>query len=208
MSVFERLPSLAKAGMPLRDLAAGEALFQHGDPANEFYEVETGLVRLLMHTSEGRDVVAHLARPGDLIVEAALFSDHHRCAAVAARPSRVRCYDRRAVMAALGVNPQVALDLIESLTAQVRALRANLEIRHLRTAHRRVLQHVAAHAGPEDGRMALDGSLKDLAALLGLTHETLYRTLSRLERAGVIARDAQAITLKKVGPYDGNHNSY
>jgi CRP/FNR family transcriptional regulator, dissimilatory nitrate respiration regulator len=208
MSVFERLPLLAKAGTPPRDLATGEALFQPGDPATEFYEVESGLVRLLLHTSEGRDIVAHVARPGDLIAEAALFADHHRCAAVAARPSRVRCYDRRAVMAALEVNPQVALDLIEGMAAQVRALRANLEIRHLRNAHRRVLQHVAAHAGPDGGRMPLDGSLKDLAALLGLTHETLYRTLSKLERDGVIARDAQAITLKKPGPYDGNHNSY
>jgi CRP-like cAMP-binding protein len=208
MSVFERLPPLAKAATPTRELAQGQALFQHGDPADEFYEVETGLVRLVLHTSEGRDVVAHMVRPGELIAEAALFADHHRCAAVAARPTRVRCYDRRAVMAALNVNPQAALDLIGSLAAQIRALRANLEIRHLRTAHRRVLQHVAAHAGAGDGRMALDGSLKDLAALLGLTHETLYRTLSRLERDGVIARDAQAITLKKLGPYDGNHNSY
>ncbi len=197
MSVFERLPSLAKAGMPRRDLATAETLFRHGDPATEFYEVETGLVRLVLPTAEGRDIIAHLVRPGEMIVEAALFPDRHRCNAVAARPTRVRCYDRRAVMAALSVNPQAALDLIASMAAQIRALRANLEIRHLRTADRRVLQHVSAHAGPADGRMPLDGSLKDLAALLGLTHETLYRTLSRLEREGIIARDAQAITLKK-----------
>ena len=41
----------------------------------------------------------------------------------------------------------------------------------------------------------LRGTLKDLAAELGLTHEALYRTLAALERSGEIRRNHSKITL-------------
>jgi DNA-binding MarR family transcriptional regulator len=41
----------------------------------------------------------------------------------------------------------------------------------------------------------LTGSLKDLAAELGLTHEALYRVLAALERAGEIKRAKGKVTL-------------
>jgi DNA-binding MarR family transcriptional regulator len=41
----------------------------------------------------------------------------------------------------------------------------------------------------------LIGSIKDLARELGLTHETLYRTLGRLEQDGVIARKDHHLSL-------------
>jgi DNA-binding MarR family transcriptional regulator len=41
----------------------------------------------------------------------------------------------------------------------------------------------------------LAGSVKDLARELGLTHESLYRTLARLEQDGVIARKDQRLLI-------------
>jgi DNA-binding IscR family transcriptional regulator len=41
----------------------------------------------------------------------------------------------------------------------------------------------------------LSGTLKDIAAELGLTHEVLYRTLAALERSGGIKRSRGKITL-------------
>ena len=47
-----------------------------------------------------------------------------------------------------------------------------------------------------DGRtVTLRGTLKDLAAELGLTHEALYRALAALERSGAIIRGKGKITL-------------
>jgi DNA-binding MarR family transcriptional regulator len=41
--------------------------------------------------------------------------------------------------------------------------------------------------------VALAGSLKDLARDLGVTHEALYRTLAKMEKAGEITRDGTAL---------------
>ena len=43
----------------------------------------------------------------------------------------------------------------------------------------------------------LSGTLMDLAAEIGLSHESLYRTLAALEREGAIARNGDAIVLRK-----------
>jgi CRP/FNR family transcriptional regulator, dissimilatory nitrate respiration regulator len=48
--------------------------------------------------------------------------------------------------------------------------------------------------GPH-GELEVDGSLKDLARRLGLTHEALYRTLARLQKAGIIERQGLRIRL-------------
>jgi DNA-binding IclR family transcriptional regulator len=44
-------------------------------------------------------------------------------------------------------------------------------------------------------RYTLHGSLKDLAIDLGLTHETLYRTLAAMERENLISRDDRSLAL-------------
>jgi CRP/FNR family transcriptional regulator, dissimilatory nitrate respiration regulator len=41
----------------------------------------------------------------------------------------------------------------------------------------------------------LHGTLKDLAAEIGLTHEALYRALAALERAGEVKRAGNRIML-------------
>jgi CRP/FNR family transcriptional regulator, dissimilatory nitrate respiration regulator len=45
---------------------------------------------------------------------------------------------------------------------------------------KRVRHYLAVNAGPDGRTVALPGTLKDLAADLGLTHEALYRTLARM----------------------------
>ena len=67
----------------------------------------------------------------------------------------------------------------------------------IRSARKRVLHHVALAAGKDGRTMRLEGTLMNLAAELGLSHEVFYRTLADLEKAGVIARTGSAIILRK-----------
>ena len=58
----------------------------------------------------------------------------------------------------------------------------------------------ARHLLVSEGRgprceVKVQGTLKDLARSLGLTHEALYRTLATLEREGVIERDGMVLRL-------------
>ena len=58
-----------------------------------------------------------------------------------------------------------------------------------------MLHYLAVNADPRMRTVVLTGTLKDLAAELGLTHEALYRTLAEMASRGEIERRRQTIRL-------------
>lgn len=176
-----------------RELARGEFLFRTGDEARALYFVERGRLRLERPLADGFVLTLHVARPGESFAEASLFAERYHCDAVAETASRVAVYSKAAVLAAFARDPGFARRLTALLADQVRALRALLEIRNVRQADERVLQYLRFRAlagGPVVERPA-----RSIAAEVGLTQETLYRTLRRLEERGLIHRDGRRIRL-------------
>jgi len=74
-------------------------------------------------------------------------------------------------------------------------LRTRIEQRNIRSARERVRHYLALNVGADGRTVELAGTLKDLAAELGLSHEALYRALAALERAGAIKRGKGKIAL-------------
>ena len=198
MTALDWLPAAIRERSRVRDLAAGEALFRQGDKALAIFEIEHGRLRLIRNTVAGHPVVLHTARAGELFAEAALFASNYHCDAVAAAASRVRIYPKRELLAAFRAEPALSERFIALLAHQIVALRARLEERNIRSARERVLHHLALATGPDGRTMPLEGTLMDLAAEIGLTHEALYRTLAALEKEGAIRRTRSGIALRKV----------
>jgi CRP-like cAMP-binding protein len=196
MSSLDWLPVAIRQRSTTRDLDAGETLFRQGHKASAIFEAEQGRLRLIRHTIDSHPIVLHTAREGQLFAEAALFAAAYHCDAVAAIASRVRVYPKRELLAAFRSDAAIAERFMAVLAHQIHALRARLEERNIRSA-RSVLHHVALAAGKDGRTMRLEGTLMNLAAVLGLTHEVLYRTLADLEKAGAIARTGSAIILRK-----------
>ncbi|MBI3512539.1 MAG: Crp/Fnr family transcriptional regulator [Proteobacteria bacterium] len=196
MATPDWLPAEIRDRARLRALAAGECLFHQGDATVAIFLVETGRLQLVRHAGGARQVILHTARAGDMFAEAALFSPVYHCDAVATAASQVRVYPKRALLAALRRDPGVAARFMELLAHQVHALRARLQERDIRSARERVLHHLALAAGPDGRTVSLDGTLMDLAAEIGLTHEALYRALAALEKDGTIERTASGIALR------------
>jgi len=197
VSSREWLPESIRQRATLRELAADDVLFRQGNKASAIFEVQEGRLRLLRSTIDSRPVVLHTARQGDLLAEAALFADTYHCDAVAAIASRVYVYPKRDLLTALRNDPAISERFMAVLARQIQALRTRLEERNIRSARERVLHHLALATGKGGRTIRLEGSLIDLAAELGLTHETLYRTLAHLEKTGVIARTRSEIVLRK-----------
>ena len=183
-----------------RDLDANEFLFRQGDTATHVFAVETGRIKLARYLSNGKVVVMHTAQPGQTFTEAALFSDVYHCNGVAEVSSRIRAFRKSEILAAVGASPKLALDYIRSLSKEVQRLRLQLELHSIPSARERILQFLVLEADPGSLAVEIQGSLKDLAASLGLAHETLYREVARLEDEGLIAREKTSIRLLKLPP--------
>ena len=122
-------------------------------------------------------------------------SDAYHCDAAASAPSVVLLLPKPAVLEAFASEPDIAQAFMATLARQVMTLRTCLEKRSLRTARERVLHHLELQDSGIDRVMRVNGNLKAMASELGLTHESLYRTLASLEADGVIKRGRGEIRL-------------
>jgi CRP-like cAMP-binding protein len=195
MPVKDWLPAAVRASAIERKLKAGEPLFHLGDKTAGLFEVIAGRVRLVRVDRSGRETVLYVAGPGETIAEASLFSPAYHCDAVAGTDATVRVYPKSAVLAAFAKDQKAAQAFSATLARQVMSLRTRLAQRDIRSARERLRHFLALNAGADGRTVILQGTLKDLAAELGLTHEALYRTLAVLERAGEIRRAGDKIVL-------------
>jgi len=189
------LPAAARTAAIDRKLKSGEVLFRLGDKTTGVCEVMAGRVRLSRVDRAGREVVLYVAGPGETIAEASLFSPVYHCDAIASSSAVVRIYPKKAVLRAFESDPKSAQVFAAALARQVMNLRTRIEQRNIRSARERVRHFLSLNAGADGRSVILAGTLKELAAELGLTHEALYRTLAALERSGEIKRARGKITL-------------
>jgi CRP/FNR family transcriptional regulator, dissimilatory nitrate respiration regulator len=197
MPVKDWLPVSVRAAAIDRKLKAGEALFRLGDKTAGLCEVIAGRVRMARVDRSGHEVILYVAGPGETLAEASLFSQAYHCDAIASTDALVRIYPKAAMLAAFDKDPKAAQAFSATLARQVMNLRTRIEQRNIRSARERVRHFLSVNAGADGRSIDLQGTLKDLAAELGLTHEALYRTLAKLERAGEIKRSRGKITLQR-----------
>ena len=83
MAAREWLPATARSAAIDHKLKAGEPLFRLGDKTLGLCEVLAGRVRLARVDRSGREIVLHVAGPGETLAEASLFSPQYHCDAIA-----------------------------------------------------------------------------------------------------------------------------
>lgn len=182
------------------NLKAGETLYRQGEPAGRLHVVISGQFRLVRRDQDGHELVLHSVRAQETLGDAALFAEHYHCDAIAVVASSVDVFDGQLLLAAFRQRPEAGEAFMAGLARQVMALRTRLEQRNIRSAGERILHYLALNTGADGCTVQLPGSLKDVAAELGLTHEALYRRLRDLQTSGRIDRNGSFITLKPVTP--------
>ncbi|MEW5729654.1 MAG: Crp/Fnr family transcriptional regulator [Pseudomonadota bacterium] len=195
----EELRSALGDAVKTRSLRTGELLFRQGDAAYGVFIVESGRLRLVRHTASGSQVTVHVARPGESLAEPSLFSAAYHCDCVADARSEVAVYPREALMRAMAEDPALAMAMMARLARLVQTLRGRIEHRNIRSAKERVLRALMLLEPTKGGPFQTDGTLKDFASEIGLTHEALYRALRDLEADGWIARAGKSFTILKHG---------
>ena len=191
----DRLPADLLATSSLRDLAPGEILYHRGDPAGAVYAVLQGRVQLFFYTTEGKQVPLYVARSGECISEAALFADVYCSDVMAEVQSRVLGFPKGALQNALRERPHLAAEFMALQAQRFNRMRINLELRALRSARERILQHLGMSSFDGLRAIYMDRPLKRIAEDLGLSHETFYRTLTQLIREGLVLRTKRTLSL-------------
>lgn len=172
----------------VRKLESKEHVFCEGDPRLHVFRVEEGVIAIYKTLCDGRRRIIDFAYPGDLLGLGVL--DEHILSAQATSPAKVRCFSAASLEAMAEHDADLALKLYKSVCRELSATRSLLVTVGQRSAVERVAAFLLAlrrRSGEGEGDVVtLAMRRSDIADLLGLTIETVSRTLTKLRTMEVI----------------------
>ena len=163
-----------------------EEIFGEGDPAEFVYRLASGTVRLYRLLSDGRRQIAGFCFAGDSFGLTA--SEDHWQSAEAVTDCEIVATPRQAVFRQAEQNPSFAYHLWKKTAEQLAGASEHLMLLGRQTAVERVasfLLGIAERQG-ETEQVTLPMSRQDIADYLGLTIETVSRTLTQLQERGIV----------------------
>jgi len=172
------------------DKAAGQTIVVEGDPRTHVFRVLTGAVRLYKALADGRRQVIDFLVAGDCF--GLIGPEHHACSVEAIVPSTLARCPRSNLETALRANPELATRLLELAEAELERAHDQMLLLGRKSAQEKVAAFLSGfvrrRGGQCDGcvRIRLPMSRQDMADYLGLTIETVSRTLTRLRQDGLI----------------------
>jgi CRP/FNR family transcriptional regulator, nitrogen fixation regulation protein len=188
--------SAAQRGAVL-SFAANSEIYCEGDEAKSFYKVVSGVVRTCKFLNDGRRQIDAFYVAGDVFgVEAGV---EHRLSAEAAADCTVISYRRRNLETLATTDDRLARGFFSyAMECLERAQKHSLLLGR-RGAAEKLAAFLLEMADRSPGDEVIDLAMtrQDIADYLGLTIETVSRTLSQFERDAVIALPtARRIRLK------------
>ncbi|WP_375412464.1 helix-turn-helix domain-containing protein [uncultured Bradyrhizobium sp.] len=163
-----------------------EEIYGESEPSDYVYQVIRGSVRSYKLLSDGRRQIGAFYLPGDIFgLES---GPAHRLTAEAVSDTTVRLVKRRSLEQAAGVTVQVARSLWAMTAGELRHAEDHMLLLGCKNAMERVASFLLEmdRRLAKTGMMALPMCRRDIGDYLGLTLETVSRTLSQLHSEGVL----------------------
>jgi CRP/FNR family transcriptional regulator, nitrogen fixation regulation protein len=160
-------------------------IFGENEPADYLYKVVSGAVRTYKILSDGRRQISGFYLPGDIF--GLEFTDEHTLSAEAISDTKVLVVKRSALNALAGRDASVAQQLFALTGHELHRVQDRILLL-IKNARERVASFLLemAERAPENNTIKLPMSRQDIADYLGLTIETVCRTLTSLETASAI----------------------
>lgn len=172
----------------LQRKAPGETLFSEGDETNCVYEIVRGMLRLVKLLPDGRRQITGFLSPGQLLGLAP--EGTHVYTAEAVTEVTLCRYGIAAFERLLDEVPGFAKRLLAVTSHELRAAQDQMLLLGRKTAIEKVASFLLMIAKQQDadGMREVDVQMtrSDIADYLGVTIETVSRTLTKLKQDGLI----------------------
>jgi len=200
---LQRLAELAV----VRVLDPGQGFVAEGDPAEHFFNITGGMAKLFKLLPDGRRQITGFASEGQFLGIAA--DGVHVCSAEAVDRLHLCQFSRPKLRRLMEDFPALEKRLLDAAWSELGAAQEQILLLGRKTARERLASFLvalgrrsgcASRPPAPDGtlRVALPMSRQDIADYLGLTIETVSRTLTRLRQEGLITvPDLSAVLLRE-----------
>ena len=188
---------LEQFGASQKTLRKGEVLFAEGDPANFYFQILSGELRMVNRIEDGTDFVQGMFQAGQSLGEPPLFGSFpYPASAVASQASVVYKLAYPALVELLRQHFEIHQRFLTTLSRrlQYKSMQAR-EMSSYPADHQllTLLTYFKQQAGnPEAYLVPL--TRQELADLTGLRVETVIRTVKQLEQTGqLVLRDGKIL---------------
>jgi CRP/FNR family transcriptional regulator, anaerobic regulatory protein len=212
MADMDRLSALAV----ILTVDAGRTFIEEGDPAESFFNITAGTAKLFKLLPDGRRQITGFASMGTFLGLA--VSATYAFGAEALEPMRICRFSRPKLKELLDDFPAMEKRLLEVASNELVAAQEQMLLLGRKTARERMASFLVARAASSAGpggcvgtcafratdKVTLPMTRSDIADYLGLTIETVSRTLTRFKTERLIdIPSASEIVIRDHGALEG-----
>ncbi len=184
-------------------LAAGDELFEHGQPANRFYYLTSGLLVLKRMSADGNEKIIDLVRPGQTFGEAIMFmgGQTYPVTAAAVEASELLAFESEVYKAQLANSVDSCFRLLADMSRRLRKWINEVDALTLQNAACRMvnfLLYLIPEGATSPVQVDLPAPKHIIASRLSITPETFSRILRQLADDGMIAVAGQQVTIRDI----------
>jgi len=179
-------------------LQAGQSLFEQGDPADRFYLVLKGQIKLYRLSPAGDEKVIEVVKPGSTFAEALMFFDHphYPVGAESLRESEVISIDARDFASMLRESVETCFLMMGDMSQRLRGLIREIDDISLHSATCRVAGYLLTHS-PENGEpFKLEIPKQILASRLSVKAETFSRIIKQLNEQNILEVSGSTVHIR------------
>lgn len=183
-----------------KSVARGEVIIFEGEPATAIYIVISGVVKVFKTSTDGKEQIIYLARPGDSFNDVPVFNGGLNLASAEAMTQVNLCGIKKDELEAiLPGNPKLAENVLKVLSQRVEQMVSLVEDLSFRRVTGRVAKILLENAEDTTGQKHRL-TQQEMAAMAGTAREMIGRSLKLLEDEGKIRleRNRIVITDKKM----------
>ncbi|PSS57677.1 Crp/Fnr family transcriptional regulator [Pseudomonas sp. BBP2017] len=188
------------ASSHLLNVDKGEPLFHQGEPAEAFYFVIAGAVKIYRLTPDGQEKVFEVVGPRQTFAEAMMLMDtpNYVASAEAIGPSQLYRLPTGTYMRLLQNNSRLTFALLGKLCVRLHQRVNEIETLSLKNATHRVVRYLLTQlmqARPVERQFELPMAKQLIAGHLSIQPETFSRIIRRLIDEQIITQDGRRIVI-------------
>jgi CRP-like cAMP-binding protein len=192
---------LQKFKARLVNVTKGHILFDEGGPATEFFQVESGQVRMYIVSPDGQEFIQGIFNPGESFGEPALLGGFaYPSSAQVTEDGKLWRLPKPEFLQLLKENFDIHLKLDEVLCKRLQYKSMILtEVSSYDPEHRlsTVLKYFKTRIRKKEGedRLIIPFTRQQLADMTGLRVETVIRTVKKMEKEGKLKLQGHKISI-------------
>ena len=179
----------------------GESIFAEGETLNGIYCIKDGVCKLSKLSSNGKDQIIKLVKPGELLGQRSMISDESaNLSAVALEDMEVCFVPKSEILQFFNQNNDFSMNVMKSICGDLKDADDHMVDMAQKTVKQRlaeILIYLEDTFGKnEDGSIRIQLSREELAGMIGTATESCIRLLSDMNKTKLIEIQGKKIFLR------------